>query len=390
MNTMSSKVRNGAWYVILLLIMLQAVAAQGLPPSVTRVLQTFTQYMQNPYIMYFLTFLFLFILFYSIFAGAARMVHVFAGEGHGLNKQGKTFAVSLSFLANFAIFFIARQQGMSIPMLLHSILQYFGMFGGLMLAGASFLLVYRGFHQDVGGGWAFDLALFIAGGLLILFGTILLHDTVLFWGYLIATFAVIIAFILLVTHHGGPPHWGGPHPPGGYHPPPGPYPPPAPPGPPGGPHPPAGTPPVTPYILNTDPPTTPYMGGVRLYFLPNNPPANVTQYRVEYRRGGRMPGWMPFNWHHQNFGTALPTDPAYPGYSYVDITGLQDMHNYQFRIRAENLHGHSGWSNAITRQPNGMPWPGAPAVIWLPHTVPVVDPVTGLIVYNTIWIPTTI
>ncbi len=380
-------------YTLLSLVMLETVAAQTIPAGVLSFLRSFIAYMQNEYAMYFVTFLFLFILFYSIFAGAGRMLHIFAEGDHGLNRQGKAFAIAMSFLTNFAIFFISRQRGLSPAQLVGTILQSFGVFGGVMLALVAFLLVWRGFREDIGEMWAMNLALFLSGWWLVIAGTLLLHDTIMGWGFFIVAVALVAGLIGLIVAgfrgghgaghaHGAPPHppWAAPYPPGP------PYPPGVPPAgpPPGGAVPPAV--PLPPVIYDHAPPTIGFNGTVRLFFEPNNPPANVVRYRVQYRRAWtslRRPWVSPWSNYNTYAPSLLPADPAYsppayPPLAYVDVAGLHNGQNYAFRIRAESATGHSIWSNIVNRTPNAaVPPPGTPAPVIMPPVPGVVPPGGG-------------
>ena len=196
---------------------------------------------QSPQVVFGITFILLFMLFYAIFAAALRMVTIFK-DGDNLSKNGKIVALAFSGLTNFSIFFFKGNKGME--EILVDVLGSFGIFGGLVLGLVVFLIIFMGFRDmDIGGR---SLVGLVAAGLaMILVGALLTMPNVMGIGWLMA---LIPGIFMLISAWGGgqqqqaitppgpgpgpftPPGPGpGPIPPGpGPNPPPGPVPPPGP------------------------------------------------------------------------------------------------------------------------------------------------------------------
>lgn len=162
--------------------------------------QTFGQlnsFLNNTYIVYGLTFILLFVLFYAIFAAAMTKVKIFAGE-HGLSKEGKIVGVALAALTNLSIFYFTVPPG---PQeVLKQILPAFGIFGGAALGLVIFAIVYFGFGEASGDrNWRMGLA--AAGVGMVLAGMITSSPNISAWGWLLALIAGI--FVLIGTFRGG-------------------------------------------------------------------------------------------------------------------------------------------------------------------------------------------
>lgn len=208
---MKSITRSMAWMTVLL-VALPAVLAQ-VPAGVTRVFRSFWSYLQNEFVVFGFTYLLFFMLFYSIYAALAARIRIFQSEGHGISRQGKIFSVALSMLTCFAVFYFTRAMG--IKQVLTDVLEPFGIFGGLVVALVIFLLIYRGFRDDIGTGFAGILGLLLAGLVLVVVGAALNYPNIMGWGYAIATIAILCILIGALVGHfrgrreGGEPGRGG-------------------------------------------------------------------------------------------------------------------------------------------------------------------------------------
>lgn len=183
---------------ILALLQLQLVAAQMAAQGrgITTTFRNIITLLNNEYFVYFLNFVFFFMLFYSIYASAASKIRVF-GEGGGLSRQGKVFSVALSAITVLAFFWFTR--GMGIRQMLTETFGAFGTLGGIFFAIITFLLMYRGFAEDLGHGNALLAAFFTAGLALIIAGTLFKQDMMVDWGWMIVIITAIIGIITLIT-----------------------------------------------------------------------------------------------------------------------------------------------------------------------------------------------
>lgn len=184
------------------------VAAQ-IPGSVQRVFRNFFSYLQNKFVVFFLTFLLFFMLLYAIYAALAQRLRVFGGE-QGLSRQGKILSVALAMLTTLSIFYFTR--GKSMDQILKDVLEPFGVLGGLVIALVIFLLIYNGFREDMGRGFAATLALLLAGLTLVVVGAALTHPNIMSWGWIIAAIAILIVGIGALIGHFRRPAGEGVHP----------------------------------------------------------------------------------------------------------------------------------------------------------------------------------
>lgn len=341
------------------LLLLPAAAAQ----TVQRALNNVFRLLQNTYVVYFISFVFFFILFYAIYAAAASRVRVFQGEG-GVNRRGKIFSVALSALTVLGIFFLTR--GRNMRQVLEDTLGWFGAFAGLLLALISFLMVWRGFREDLGNGRAMSIALFIAGLALIAAGYMFTTPSMMAWGYLIAFLTLPIGLFSLFgrggREAGAAGAWPG-----------------AAPGVPG-----AGEPgtaeggaggrrnPLRVALHSIHP----YNRAVRIHWWARPAEENVVDYELRY--------WP--SWRARGLTTRVGLGPGHPdpddesgqlrmaivrGLHNVQEVGVRAVriptHQYYFQIRAINDQGRAGpWSRIMTTMPSAA-YPDPPDI---PHVAP--------------------
>lgn len=209
--------KKSTLFILLLLIIgvQTALAATGIT-ALEGPFKTLSVMLHNTYIVFGLTLIFFFALLYGIYASALKMIPTFKGE-NGLSHQGKVVALALSGLSTLSIFYFTKG---SPQKLLQTVLDPFGVFGGIVLgalfAGITYLGV-KGENPNAGSvAWAFT-----AMGLgIAMAGYITNSDAMLSWGILIMIIALIIAIASSVSgraghdeshggEHGGDGHGGG-------------------------------------------------------------------------------------------------------------------------------------------------------------------------------------
>lgn len=155
------------------------------------------QMLRNQNIVYGLTFIFYFMLFYGIYAAALKFVPVFK-NGDSLGHQGKVVAIALSGLTLLALFVLSKG---SITQLLEQLLSPFGVFGGLLLAALFAGITYFGIRGGDPNSATFAWVATASAIGMILAGMILLKDNLMSWGFLILLISLPIA--LFANRKGG-------------------------------------------------------------------------------------------------------------------------------------------------------------------------------------------
>ncbi len=152
-------------------------------------MQTLSTAMHNYYIVYGLTLIFFFMLLYGIYASALKFVPVFKG-GDNLTHQGKIVGLSLSALTTLSVFYFTKGSPQTI---LASVLDPFGIFGGLTLAALFGGLTYYGIRSNDNNSRSLAWAATAAGFGMIIAGLITTQDSIMMWGFLIALIAGLFA-----------------------------------------------------------------------------------------------------------------------------------------------------------------------------------------------------
>lgn len=143
---------------------------------------------------FLLVFIAMFILFYSIYDVALRLVRVFNGQ----DKQRKMVAGTLSVLSVLSLYLLAG----SPEEFVQRMLAVMGPFGAIVLGIVMFLMVYFAFrdNQHFPSG---AIALIAAGLALIVAGSMTGSDSTTSWGFLMLVAGLIWLFIALLGR-GGP------------------------------------------------------------------------------------------------------------------------------------------------------------------------------------------
>lgn len=155
------------------------------------------QILRNQNVVYGLTFIFYFMLFYGIYAAALHFVPVFKSDS-GMNHQGKVVAIALSGLTLLSLFVFTKG---SITKILETLLNPFGVFGGLMLACLFAGITYFGIRGGNPNSATFAWVATAAAIGMVFAGMILLKDNLMSWGFLILLIALPLA--LFANRSGG-------------------------------------------------------------------------------------------------------------------------------------------------------------------------------------------
>ena len=149
----------------------------------------------NKGFVYALTLIFYFMLFYGIYAAALKNVPVFKGD-HGLNQQGKVVTMAISGLTILALFALTKGD---ITKLLKTMLDPFGVFGGLALAALFAGITYFGIRGADPNSHSFTYAAMAAGIGMVIAGLYITNkgDSMMAWGFLIFAISLIIALFSL-------------------------------------------------------------------------------------------------------------------------------------------------------------------------------------------------
>ncbi len=188
---MRNKTRSIIVYVVLALLILPLVsAAPAFVNSLANVSQNALTFIQTTYVMYFVSFILLFMLLYAAFAAGLGRSGVFAGKGpQGLSKQGKTICISLSGLSSLGIIYKFGGYAEALGRFLKTT----GWFGVIAFSAIPFAITYthikRNGERDV---WA---AIFAAGFGLFVYGQIMKDNGALAWAILMMLVAGIVMFI---------------------------------------------------------------------------------------------------------------------------------------------------------------------------------------------------
>ncbi|MBD3203411.1 hypothetical protein GF327_03895 [Candidatus Woesearchaeota archaeon] len=146
------------------------------------------QLLTNDYVVYGITVILYFILFYGIFAATAGRLKIF-GSGGKLNKSGKLVCIALCGLSVIAIFYYSNG---NVRGTLEQTLQPFGAFGGVILALVLWGTVFFGMRGlDSSKKWRYSLA--IAGFGLWIVGAIMGKN--FHWMVNLGALIVLIGFI---------------------------------------------------------------------------------------------------------------------------------------------------------------------------------------------------
>ena len=169
--------------------------------TLSRAFRLIFDFFQRTEIVYGVTVILTFVLFYAIYVSAVARVKIFGEEGKA-NKQGKILAFVLAAMTTMSIFYFGRQYGMTV--MLSRILEPFGIFGGLMLGLIVFMIAYFGLRQDFPDR-AWQIGLAAAGMGMVFFGFLLNRDDVTGIGWLLALIAAITAFVGVIRGAPSPP-----------------------------------------------------------------------------------------------------------------------------------------------------------------------------------------
>ncbi|MBW2999396.1 hypothetical protein KY339_01885, partial [Candidatus Woesearchaeota archaeon] len=309
----------------------QRFATGRLLDTISRAFRLVFDFFQRTEIVYGVTVILTFVLFYAIYVSAAARVRIFGEEGKA-NKQGKILAFVLAAMTTMSIFYFGRQYGMTV--MLSRILEPFGIFGGLMLGLVVFMIVYFGMRQDFPNR-AWQIGLAAAGMGMVFFGFLLNRDDVTGIGWLLALIAAIIAFVGVIR--------GAPSPPGEATPTRPPTPPPRPPTTP-------GPRPGTVHTVRAQ--GSPHGRPLEATVVWETRPAeeNVVRYEIEYwpsSLGGRLnPRRLRRRNRVFNAGAGEPL-PGHPEQRQARIP-LRTIGQWNFRVSAVNNIGNSSdWSNVV-------------------------------------------
>jgi hypothetical protein len=190
--------RNKLIFVLLGIILLSSVYALESPfpggnavnfsvKYISEAFKFLATLLSSDYVVYGITVILYFVLFYGIFAASAGRLKIFGGGGK-LNKQGKTVCVGLCGLSVIAIFYYS---GGNVKQVLKETLHPFGMFGAVMLIIALWSITYFGF-RDLDTSKKLRYSLVIAGMAMWILGWIFGWSTFINVGALI----VLISFLV--------------------------------------------------------------------------------------------------------------------------------------------------------------------------------------------------
>ncbi len=194
---MRKDVRNAL--IILAVVLLLVVPSVSAAPNVTQALakvgKQFIDLTKNTYVMYFVSFILVFMIMYAAFAAGLGRVPAFGGGGdQGLNKQGKTICIALAGLSSLGLIWRFGRSFDGITRFLSTA----GWFAVIAFAALPFAIVY--FHFKHGEGRDIVMALAAAGFGIFVYGTLMKDNNAIAWGMLLM---IVFGIWALVRHIGG-------------------------------------------------------------------------------------------------------------------------------------------------------------------------------------------
>jgi hypothetical protein len=182
-----NKIKNNLFLLILtsLLFVPSVYAASNLVDFLGRGTSAFYDLVNNFYFIHFLTFILMFIIFYSVYAVSIKNTKLFGG----LDKSGKAVAISLSLMSTIGIFSYLSL-GNKIVSFFQGGLGKTGLWGILGLILFLVLLNFKGFSFSTGS-WNMKSVMIISGLILLFLGSNIKNDEVVWAGFLLFVLGII-------------------------------------------------------------------------------------------------------------------------------------------------------------------------------------------------------
>ena len=187
---MMNKIKNKILVLILtsLIFIPSVYARSGLVDFLGKGTNAFYDLVNNSAFIHFLTFVLMFVIFYSVYAVAIKNTKIFGG----LDRSGKAVAVSLSLMSTIGIFSYLSY-GDKIVSFFQGALDKTGLWGILGLILLLVLLNFKGFSFS-SGSWDLRIVMVVAGLVLLFLGSHIENDEVVWAGFV----SFVVGTILLI------------------------------------------------------------------------------------------------------------------------------------------------------------------------------------------------